>query len=137
MPAAFGADGKSLESGSPIIVSHRYGDATPIDSPFFVAPRAMRVTKIVGRSLVAGTDGGAVTAVVKKAPSATAVASGTALHTGTIDLKTAADANFAAIGLSATSAALNLAAGDCIGLDVTGTTTAAVGIITLELEPLA
>ena len=137
MPAAFGAGGHPLEPGVPVIVNWVYGDATPIDSAFFVADRAYRVHKILGRSTIAGTDGGAVSAVVKKAPSATAIASGTALHSGTIDLKTTADTSFSAITLSATTAALDLAAGDAIGLDVTGTTTAARGVITVILVPLA
>jgi hypothetical protein len=135
MPLATGAEGVHLENAAPIHVTWRYGDATPIDSPFYVAPRAMRITKIVGRSLVAG-GGGACTGVIKKAPSATAVASGTAVMSGSIDLTTTADANFAAISLSATAAALSLAAGDCLGLDVTGTATSAVGVITVEMVPL-
>lgn len=137
MPAAFGSDGHPLEPGNPIVVSFVYGDAAAIDGAFFVADRAYRVVKITGRSTIAGTDGGAVTAAVMKAPSATAMSGGTALMQSTINLKTTADTNFSAISLSATSAALDIAAGDAIGLDVTGTTTAARGVINVFLVPLA
>ncbi len=137
MPAAFGSDGHPLEGGSPIVVSIVYGDAAPIDGAFFVADRAYRVVKITGRSTIAGTNGSAVTAVVMKAPSATGMSGGTALMQSTIDLKTVADTNFSAVTLTATAADLNIAAGDAIGLDVSGTLTAARGVINVFLVPLA
>ncbi len=136
MPLATGAAGKLLEPGSPVVVSYVYGDAASIDSAFFVADRAYRVHAIRARINVVGSDGGAVTAVVRKAPSATAPASGTALHSSSIDLKGTANAN-QSLTLSATTADLNLAAGDSLCLDVTGTTTAARGVVTVFLIPLA
>jgi len=136
MPLATGAGGKPLEATMPVVVSFVYGDAAPIDGAFAVMARAMRVVKIVARPTVVGSDGGAVTAEVRKAPSGTASASGTVLHSGTIDLKGTVNTN-QTLTLSATTANLNLAAGDALCLDVTGTTTAARGVVTVELIPLA
>lgn len=136
MPAAFGAAGKPLDTGTPVVVTVVYGEATPLDMAFFTASRAYRVHKIIGRPLVVGSDGGAVTAVVKKAPSGTASASGTAVHSGSFDMKGTINTN-QSLTLSATTADLNLASGDSLCLDTTGTMTAARGVITVELIPLA
>ena len=133
MPAAFGAGGKPLEAGTPVLVNFRYGDATPIDTPFFVAARAYRVHKITVRIL--GTAASA-TGAIKKAPSGTAIASGTALHASTFAFDATTNTNVTPT-LTATTADLNIAAGDCIGVDVTGTLTSATGVISLELIPLA
>lgn len=100
----------------------------------FVAQRAMRVKGIVGRVNVAGTDAGDVTATVYKAPSATALASGTALHSGTFNLKGTAATN-QTLTLSTTSAVLDIAAGDTIGLVITGDPTAAVGGLSVHMTP--
>lgn len=121
---------------APIIVTYVYGDATPIDGAFFVAERAYRVISVQLRSTIAGTDGGAVTGVVKKAPSATGISGGTAVHQSSFNLKTTADTNATAVSLSATEADTELAAGDALGLDVTGTTTAARGCVTVVLLPI-
>lgn len=131
MPAAFGAAGVPLDTGTPVVITLRYGDATPVDMPFFVASRTYRVHKIIGRPLV-GASG--ATGIMKKAPSGTAIASGTALHTGTFDFNGTANTN-QPLSLSATAADLNIAAGDAIGVDVTGTLTNATGTISIELIP--
>ncbi len=135
MPAAFGAAGRPIDP-QPVIVNFVYGEATPLDAAFFVATRAFRVNKIMVRPLVVGSDGGAVTAEIRKAPSGTAAASGTILHSGTADLKGTINTN-QTLTLSATAAALSLAAGDALCLDTTGTMTAARGVVTVELIPLA
>lgn len=109
--------------------------AASVDKVFFTALRAMRVKAITGRVEAAGTDGGAVTAVVKKAASGTAIASGTALHSGTFNLKGTAATN-QSLTLSTTSSDLDLAAGDSIGIDFTGVLTTATGIITVALAPV-
>ena len=109
-------------------------DPNVADSSFWVAGRAYRCVGITSRVEVAGTDGGAVTAVVKKAASGTDIASGTALHTGSINLKGTVDAN-QALTLSATSSDLDIAAGTCIGFDLTGTPTAARGCLSVLLAP--
>lgn len=106
-----------------------------VDTPFFVASRAYRVKSIRTRVEVAGTDGGAVTAIIVKAASGTAITAGTALHTGTIDLKGTAATN-QPITLSATASDLEIAAGTCIGIDFTGTLTSAVGTVTVTLAPV-
>src|SRR5574343_23537 len=105
-----------------IQATHVYGEATPIDGAFFVACRPYKVLGILHRPLVVGSDGSAVTAVVKKAPSGTAIASGTALHSNNLNLKGTVNTN-AEGTLATTASTLSIAAGDAIGLDVTGTTT--------------
>ena len=98
-----------------------------------MATRAFRVKAITARIEVAGTDGGAVTAIIKKAASATAITAGTALHTGSIDLKGAAATNQA---LTLDSAAVEIPAGTAIGIDFTGTLTSAIGLVTVALVPV-
>jgi hypothetical protein len=99
-----------------------------------VADRAYRVKSIVGRVQAAGTDGGAVTATIRKAASGTAIASGTALHSGTFNLKGTASTN-QTLTLSTTAGDLDIAAGDTIGVILTGTLTSATGGITIALTP--
>lgn len=136
MALAHGAGGKPLENAMPVHVSFVYGEDTPLDLSFYVAPRAMKVAKIIVRPLVVGSDGGGVTAEFRKAGAGVAAASGTILHTGTADLKGTINTN-QELGLSATAAALNLAAGDALCMDTTGTMTAARGVVTVELIPLS
>lgn len=107
---------------------------TSVDGIFFTATRACRVVGITARVEVAGTDGSAVTAIVKKAASGTAITSGTALHSSTINLKGTAATN-QGLTLSTTSTDLDIPAGTCIGIDYTGTLTTAVGGVTVMMEP--
>jgi hypothetical protein len=109
--------------------------ATSVDGEFFVAPRPYMVTFASARVTAAGTDAAAATAAIKKAPSGTAIASGTALHTSTINLKGTANTN-QSLTLSATPADRKIAQGDAIGFDFTGTLTTATGTATVELIPL-
>lgn len=108
--------------------------ASTVDTSFFVADRPYRVKSIVARVDVAGTDAGAVTAVIKKAASGTAIASGTALHSGTANLKGTANTN-QSLTLSTTSTDLDIAKGTAIGFDLTGVMTAAIGSVTVLLNP--
>jgi hypothetical protein len=108
-----------------------YGEATALDACFHIASKRIQVVGITVRPLVVGSDGGAVTLAVKKVPSGTATASGTALHTGTADLKGTINTN-QALTLSSTLSDLRLAAGDSLGIDVTGTMTAARGVVTVD-----
>lgn len=118
-----------------VFAAHFAYNPSSVDTPFFVAAgRAFRVVGIIGRVEVAGTDGGTVTAVVKKAASATAITSGTALHSSTYNLKGSAATN-QTLTLSATSSDLDIASGTCIGVDFTGTLTSATGTITVLLAP--
>lgn len=122
-------------SGAGEFVNARFGYiATSVDAPVFVATRDYRVEAILGRVEVAGTDGSAVTAILRKAPSGTAGTSGTALHSGTFNLKGTAATN-QSLTLSTTPADLVIAAGDCIFVDYTGTLTSAVGVINVCLCP--
>lgn len=104
---------------------------TSVTSPSFVASRPYQVKSIIARVEVAGTDAGAVTAIVYMAPSGTALASGTALHTGTINLK----------GTAATNQVLTLGsttlipAGYAVGIAYTGVLTAATGGVTIAFCP--
>lgn len=118
------------------VVSFVYGEALSIDQVFFVAHRAYKVKAITVRPLVAGTDAGAVTAEIRKAASGTAINAGTILHTGTADLKGTINTN-QALTLTATAADLLLAAGDALGIDVTGVQTAARGLVSVALQPNA
>lgn len=117
-------------------VSYAYG-VTPIDTVFMVASRALKVLAIRCRPLVVASG---ATLLVKKAPSATAIASGTALHTentatgflldGTTNVNQSAT-------LSTVAGVVNLAAGDSLGIDVSGTTTNATGVVTVDYVHLA
>jgi hypothetical protein len=133
MALAHSSGGKVLDTAVPVIVNIEW-NAASVDKSSFVATRAYRVQKITSRVTAAGTDASAVSAAVKKAPSGTAIASGTALHQGSIDLKGTANTN-QALSLSTTTTDLAIAAGDAIGLDVTGTLTAATGVVSVELIP--
>ena len=109
-------------------------NASSVDKVFFVTDRAYRVKSITGRPTVAGTDASAVTAIVVKAASATAIGSGTTLMASTYNLKGTAN-TIQALGLTTTDADLFLAAGDALAVDFTGTLTAATGVITVSLAP--
>lgn len=111
-----------------------YWDPTSADDSFFIAQRNYRVVGARARIEVVGTDGGAVTAAIKKAASGTDIAAGIALHSGTINLKGTVDTN-QALTLSVTSSDLDIAPGDAIGIDFTGTLTSARGAATVLLTP--
>ena len=129
-----GADGLLKVNGTVGIEPISFNYSAPDDQPFFVANRPYRVVAITVRPLVVGSDMSAVTATINKAASGTAIASGTLLHTGTIDLKGTVHTN-QTLTLSSTSTDLNIATGTAIGIDVTGTTTAARGVVTVLLSP--
>ena len=106
--------------------------ATSVDKVFFVAARPFEVVAINARVTVAGTNGSAVTAVVRKVASGTAIGSGTALHSGSVNLKGTANTNQT---LTLTGSAVSLAAGDCLAIDFSGTLTDATGAVTVTLIP--
>lgn len=131
---SMGLEGVDGGDGGFLTASVEY-DAASVDKTFFVAVgRSYRVKGIVGRVTVAGTDGGAVTLVVRKVPSGTAITSGTALHSSTFNLKGTADTN-QTLTLSTTSTDLDIAAGNALALDFTGTLTSATGVISVLLAP--
>lgn len=125
--------GTDLGNGA-FLTAHAAWVAASTNSVLFVAPRAMVVQSITARVETAGTDAGAVTAVINKAASGTAITAGTALHTGTINLKgTAATNQVLTVATLATT--VKLAAGDCIGIVFTGVLTAAVGAVNVSFTP--
>jgi hypothetical protein len=130
---SWGLEGVDRGDGGFIPVSIEYLAAS-VDKVAFVADRQYRVKGIRGRVEVAGTDGGAVTAVIKKAASGTAITSGTALHSSTFNLKGTAATN-QTLTLSTTSSDLDIPAGTAIGIDFTGTLTSATGVVTVFLAP--
>jgi hypothetical protein len=128
---SLGLQGKDLDSGEFLKVNIPWS-ATSANSLAFVAPRSLVIQAITARVETAGTDAGAVTAVVNKAASGTALTAGTALHSGTINLKGTAATNQS---LTLASGAVALNAGDAIGIVYTGTMTAAVGVVTIAYCP--
>ena len=131
---ALGLRGADNDAGEFLTATFPY-NASSVDTAFWVAPRAMRVEVINARVTVAGTDGSAVTAVIRKVPSGTAITSGTALHSGSIDLKGTANTN-QPLTLSTTASVLLLAAGEALAIDFTGTLTSATGVVTVGLNPV-
>ncbi len=124
-----------LATKSAIVVASFAYEPTVLDSTFFVANRDYRVLGITARVEVAGT-GGACTAVIKKAPSATDIAAGTALHSSSFNLVGTVDTN-QILSLSTTYTDLDIPAGTAIGFDLTGTPTSARGVISVYLVPIS
>ena len=131
--ASGGLQGTDLDQGPIIFVKSEY-TASSVDKVFFVAPRRCIVKSITLRVEAAGTDAGAVSAVIKRAASGTAIGSGTALHSSSANLKGTAATN-QTLTLSTTAADLDIAAGTAIGIDFTGTLTSATGVVTVALCP--
>lgn len=119
-------------AGGPPLVAVNIVYSSPVDQVNFVAERAYRVIGIVGRPTASAAG---ATVAVKKAPSGTAIASGTALHSGNYTLDGTAHTN-QTLTLSTTTGDLDIADGDSIGIDCTGTTTSATGVITVLLVPV-
>lgn len=131
---SLGLEGKDLDTGSFVIETAAINAASPATQIVLTANRAMRLQGIRYRVEVSGT-GGACTFVINKAPSGTAISAGTILHTGTFNVAgTAATTQTGT--LSTTTGAVNLAAGDSVGIIITGTATSAVGAVTLWFNPL-
>lgn len=96
---------------------------------FFVAPQACKVTAVSEVHSTAGSDGGAVTAVVTKDTGTDAPGAGTSLHqSGSFNMKGTANTVQNAT-LSTTAATLTLAAGDRLAVKLTGTPTAVAGAV--------
>ena len=100
---------------------------------FGPASRRYKVVAIAGAPIIAGL-GGACTFVLRKAPSGTALGSGTLLHSGSFDVVGTADTN-QTLTLSATASDLEIAVGDRIGLVLTGVPTGAAGVGTITMVP--
>jgi len=126
----YGVDGGE---GDVLTVSTEYA-ASSVDKRFYVATRSMAVESIAGCVTTPGTDGGAVSAIIRKVASGTAVASGVALHSGTFNLKGGGNVNQPLVP-SATAADLLLNAGDSLAVDFSGILTAAAGVIVVGMNP--
>lgn len=102
----------------------------------FVADQPYRVASAELVHTVAGTDAGAVTAVLKKCTGTDPPGSGPAVMSGSFNLKGTANTKQAAT-LVTTEANLELAAGDRLALHIGGVTTALEGcLVTVNLLPL-
>jgi hypothetical protein len=128
-----GMAGTGGTANSGFVVASTIYNVPAADFSFFVADRPYVVVGIRGAVDVAGT-GGACTAVIRKVPSGTALTSGTALHSSTYNLVGTAATN-QILTLSTTASDLQIAAGDRIAFDLTGTATSAIGCITVHLAP--
>lgn len=115
-------------------VSVQY-DANTVTQKVFVAPFPLLLTAIQGVTRVAGS-GGACTFTFFKTASAVASASGTSLSSGSFNVVGTADTN-QSLTLSSDINAVTFAAGDAIGMVLTGTPTSAVGNVTFTFEPVA
>lgn len=111
------------------VVATFWYTASVTDATFFISDRSLTVVSIQGRPDVAGT-GGACTAVIRKAPSGTAITSGTVLHSGSYNLVGTVN-TLQTLTLSTTASDLTIPAGTAVCFDVTGTATSAVGSITV------
>lgn len=130
------ADGTTSTIPQDMVITFNYGvNAEAVDTWIYVAKVPCEVVGVEVIPTVAGTDGGAVTAAVKKASGTTAVASGTAVHSSTADLKGTAN-TLQDLTLSTTRSERLLAANDRLGVDFTGTLTSAVGLIQVRLKQL-
>lgn len=130
---SMGVQGSDADNGGFVNVNIEY-NASSIDMVAFVATRKYVVQGISGRPTIAGTNGSAVTAQVKKMTGVVAITAGTSLMSSTFDLKGTAD-TVQSLALSATPADLEIPAGTAIGIDFTGTLTSAVGVVTVTLAP--
>lgn len=127
-----GLEGTAGGQGEFIVIDSEW-TASSVDKAVFVATRPYVVQAIIARVDTAGTDAGAVTAQVRKAASATAIASGTLVHTGSVNLKGAANTNQSLT--PNTDASVRIAAGESLCIDFTGVLTAAAGVLTIMLTP--
>jgi hypothetical protein len=104
---------------------------------FFIADAPYELVSVRERHEVLGTDGGAVTLMVKKVPSGTAKASGTDMLSAGLNLKSVINTNQSG-ALTATVANKRLAAGDALALVPTGVLTAVAGLcLQVELKRIA
>jgi hypothetical protein len=114
-------------------------DANSVDTLLFVAPYPCEVVSVNEVHSVAGSDGSAVALDVMKCVGTEAPASGTTVLSSTFDLKSTANTpvrKTAASGLTATLANRKLDTGDRLSLNYTGTLTALVGVVNIELKRL-
>lgn len=105
----------------------------PASAHLFKVPVAATLVAATLMPSVAGSDGGAVTLNVEKIASGTALGAGVDLLSSTLNLKSTA-ATAVAGAISSTAGVADVAAGQYIASVVSGTTTAAAGVLVLEFE---
>jgi hypothetical protein len=130
---SLGLEGKDLNTGQFIPLVVLVNAASPATQVIFTATRTLVLQAMTYRPEVAGT-GGACTFVVNKAASGTAISGGTAVHSGTFNVAGTAATNQVG-SLSATTGVTSMAAGDSLGIIITGTATSAVGALSLWFNP--
>lgn len=109
--------------------------AASVDNTIFTANEDYQVVAVNYTPTVAGTDGGTVTLAVNKCTGTQAPSAGTAVHASTANLKGTIN-TVQNLTLSATVANLQLAAGNRLAVDFTGTLTSAVGLLTVVLKKI-
>jgi len=110
--------------------------AASVDNHLYIATRNMRVAAISYIPRVIGSDAGAVSLMVTRTQAVEAPASGDDLQTAVFNLKATVETVQNAT-LTATVSFLDLVAGDRLSTNLTGTLTAVVGNLTIEMYPLA
>ena len=131
--ASAGLQGTDGDTGAFIFVNIPYNTTTPLTMSGCVLTRRAIVKSIVLNPDVAASN--AVTVSAFKAPSATALGSGTVLHSGTGNLQGTAGTNILPT-LSVVSGALDCAANTRVGIVISGALGAAgSGIVTIALCP--
>lgn len=104
-----------------------------VDQVFYIAAEPLEVVEIHEIHTTKGTDASAVTATIRRCQGTEAVTAGDDLLGSTkINLKGDND-TLQSPALTSTSADLQLAAGDRLALDVTGTATAVAGAVVTVL----
>lgn len=119
------------------IVYRQLTNAEVLDEVFFIAPAKCRVVAVKEAHAVAGTDASAVSIDVKKCTGTQAPSAGTTVLAAVVNAKGTAN-TVVSPALTATAANTLLAAGDRLGIDITGTITALAGVtVTVLIEYVA
>jgi hypothetical protein len=128
------SDGTKSQIPQNEVIRFQY-NASSVDHWIYIADADYEVVSVKLIPNVAGTDGSAVTADVMKASGTTAVSSGATVCSAADSLNLKGTINTLQTGtLSGTQSAIQLTAGDRLGVNFTGTLTAAVGLIQVELK---
>lgn len=133
--ASYGLQGTDGDVGAFVFVTIPYQGTATVGLAISAAvlPRRCVVKSITFVPDVISAN--AVTATLYKAPSGTAIGSGTALHTGTANLQGTA-ATTQTLTLSTTSGVLDVAAGNRLGVVISGAPGATGnGVFTIALCP--
>lgn len=108
-------------------------NAAVVDQAFFIAPEPLEVVEIHEIHTTLGTGAGDVTLQVERLQGTEAPGgNGDALLATAVNLK-AANNTVQSPALTATTANLQLAAGDRLGVDISGTTTSVAGVLVTVL----